>query len=151
MTAAVTDRGMLSRQAGWYLLAGTCATALHAGLFLLLRGVLGPFPANLLAITVTATANVEFHHRVTFRPQHGSTARRLVAIGGTVLYDATYSSAALLLLELFVTDPTATQQTVVIVAAAAAGGIARFALLRVWVFADPARSRAHHGGLPWKT
>lgn len=130
-----SPRVQFTEQALWYVLAGTCATLVHAGLFLLLRGLLGPFPANLLAIVVTATANVEFHHHVTFRNRHETTtARRLVAIAGTVAYDATYSSAALLLLELFVNDPTATQQTVVIVAAAAAGGIARFLLLRGWVF-----------------
>lgn len=50
------------------------------------------------------------------------------------MFYAGYSSAALLMLQLLVNDPTPGQQTATIVAAAALGGLARFTLLRVWVF-----------------
>jgi len=133
-------RRAFTAQALLYIAAGASVTAAHAVLFLLLRGALGPFAANVVAISVTATANVEFHHRVTFRSRRSERGRRLVAVVATVFYDATYSSSALLLLAAFVVDPTATQQTAVIVLAAVAGGIARFLLLRGWVFRATARS-----------
>lgn len=117
-----------------YVLAGALATAAHAGLFLLMRDAFGAYPANLLSIVLTATANVEFHRYVTFRGKRSSPFRRIVAIAMTVVYDATYSTAGLLLLQLFVADPTATQQTATIVVAAAIGGLVRFMLLRSWVF-----------------
>lgn len=124
----------MHEQFAWYVVAGTVTTAAHAGLFLLFRGLIGPFPANLLAIVITATANTEFHRWHTFRGKGSTLGRRAVATGLTILYDATYSTAALLGLQLFVSDPTATQQTATIVAAAALGGLARFLLLRYWVF-----------------
>jgi putative flippase GtrA len=124
----------LREQFAFYVLAGTLATAAHAGLFLLFRGLLGAYPANVLAIVIAATANVEFHRHVTFRGKESNPFRRLVAIGLTVLYDATYSTGGLLLLQVFVPDPSATQQAATIVAAAAIGGLVRFMLLRSWVF-----------------
>lgn len=130
----------MREQFAWYVVAGTVSTAAHAGLFLLLRDLLGPFPANLLAIVVTATANTEFHRHFTFRGKESTLGRRVVATGLTILYDATYSTVALLGLQLFVADPSATQQTVTIVAAAAIGGLARFLLLRYWVFIRHPRS-----------
>lgn len=140
VAAAPTPERGVRQQFALYVLAGTAATAAHALLFLLLRDVLGAYPANLLAIVVSATANVEFHRHVTFRGQDSSLFRRLVAIAMTVLYDATYSTAGLLLLQVFVPDPSATQQTATIVAAAAIGGLVRFMLLRSWVFTRTNRS-----------
>lgn len=129
----------MHHQFALYVLAGALATAAHAGLFLLMRDVFGAYPANLLAIVLTATANVEFHRHVTFRGKGSSPFRRVVAIAMTVVYDATYSTAGLLLLQVFVPDPTATQQTATIVVAAALGGLVRFMLLRSWVFTRTAR------------
>ncbi|MGH3467318.1 MAG: GtrA family protein [Thermocrispum sp.] len=124
-------------QFAFYVAAGAVATGLHAVLFLLLRDALGAYPANLVAIVLSATANVEFHRYVTFRGKDSSPFRRVLAIAMTVLYDATYSTAGLLLLQVFIPDPTATQQTATIVAAAAIGGLVRFMLLRSWVFTAP--------------
>lgn len=134
MTTPRIRRNTLIGQAFNYLAAGAAATAAHAALFLVLREPFGAFAANLTAITVTATANTEFHRRVTFHGRPNATGRRMVALGLTMLYDATYSSAALLALGLLVAEPTATEQTATIVTAAAIGGTARFLLLRNWVF-----------------
>lgn len=134
VSAPVEPTRRMHEQFAWYVVAGTITTGLHALLFLLLRGAIGPFPANLVAIVITATANTEFHRIHTFRGKESTLGRRAVATGLTILYDATYSTAALLGLQIFVADPSATQQTITIVAAAAIGGLARFALLRYWVF-----------------
>lgn len=138
-TGAEPER-RVHEQLALYVVAGSIATGVHALLFLLLRDPLGAYPANLLAIVLTATANVEFHRFVTFRGKDSSPFRRIVAIAMTVLYDSLYSTAGLLLLGVFVTDPTATQQTATIVAAAAIGGLIRFMLLRTWVFTRTART-----------
>jgi putative flippase GtrA len=130
----------LLRQSGWYVAAGAGATAVTAGLFLLLREPLGPFAANLTAIVITTVANTEFHRRVTFHAPHSPRRRQAAAVGVTVMFYASYSSTALFLLHLLVDSPTAAQQTTAIVSATLLGGIARFALLRVWVFSpQPAR------------
>lgn len=128
----------LPREAAWYLLAGMGATATQALLFLLLREPLGAIKGNLVALTITTVANTEFHRTVTFRASPGSLSRRVVAVGLTVVFYASYSSAALLALQLVVDDPTAFQQTAAIIGAASLGGIARFTMLRTWVFHRPA-------------
>lgn len=122
------------RQGTWYITAGIVTTAIHALLFLLLSQPFGAFAANLIAIVITTVANTEFHRRITFNSLDSPRRRSTAAIGLTVVFYAGYSSAALLLLRLLVDDPTPGQQTATIVAAAAAGGMARFALLRAWVF-----------------
>lgn len=78
-------------------------------LSLLLRDPFEAFVANIAALSITATANIESHRAVTFRSRPSERSRRVVAVVATVLYDATYSSTALLLLELVVSDPIATQ------------------------------------------
>jgi putative flippase GtrA len=124
----------LVRESAWYIAAGAGSTATHAVLFMLLRGPLGAFPANLGAIVLTTVANTEFHRKVTFEAADSPKRRRAVAIALTVAFYASYSSMALLLLHMAVPSPTAVQQTATIIIAATLGGLARFALLRTWVF-----------------
>lgn len=136
-----TANQRLPREAAWYLLAGVGATATQALLFLLLREPLGAIKGNLVALTMTTVANTEFHRKVTFGAFGGPLARRVVAVGLTVAFYATYSSAALVALQMVVDHPTAIEQTATIVGAACLGGIARFTMLRTWVFHRPAADR----------
>ncbi|MDV6013712.1 GtrA family protein [Haloechinothrix sp. LS1_15] len=131
----------LLRQGSWYVAAGAGATAVHALLFLLLREPLGTYPANLTAIAIATVANTEFHHHITFNARGSPKLRRAIAIVVTICFYATYSSAALLALQTAIDNPTATQQTATIITAAMLFGVARFTLLRVWVFAHTRRSR----------
>lgn len=134
----------LMRQGGWYIIAGAGATAINAVLFLLLREPLGAYAANLSAIVITTVANTEFHRRVTFDGQNSRRGRRVTAISLTVVFYAGYSSAALLILYALVANPTAVQQALSIVSATVLGGIARFTLLRAWVF-SPSVTSTHRG------
>lgn len=135
----------LLRQGAWYVGAGAAATLAHALLFVVLREPLGVFPANLLAIIVTTVTNTEFHHRVTFDARGSSRLRRLLAVVVTIAFYTGYTSAALHALQLAVPNPSADQQTATIVAAAMLFGVARFTLLRVWVFAKGRAERYAHG------
>lgn len=117
-----------------FVVAGIVTTGVHAGIFLALRDALDPIAANLTATILTTIANTEFNRRVTFGGDSRSASRWLISVGLTVTYYATYSTASLFLLHVFVDHPTAAQQTATIVTAAILGGIARFLLLRGWVF-----------------
>jgi len=64
-------------------------------LSLLLRDPFEAFVANIAALSITATANIESHRTVTFRSRPSERSRRVIAVVATVLYDATYSSTAL--------------------------------------------------------
>lgn len=117
-----------------FVVAGIVTTGIHACIFLGMRDLLGPISANLMATVLTTIANTEFHRRITFGTDTRSVSRWIISIGLTVTYYATYSTGALFVLHMFVDHPTAAQQTATIVAAAIIGGIARFVLLRGWVF-----------------
>lgn len=79
-------------------------------------------------------ADASGHRRITFDGLDSPRRRGTVAIGLTVVFYAGYSSAALLMLRFLVDDPTPGQQTATIVVAGVLGGLARFTLLRAWVF-----------------
>lgn len=138
-TTVVNRLSALFRQGGWYFMAGVAATIVNAGLFLLLREPLGPYPANLVAISMTTVANTEFHRRITFDSPDAPMAKRAVAILLTVIFYASYTSTALFIVHRLVADPTSAQQVAAIALAVFAGGVLRFVMLRNWAFAPPAR------------
>ncbi|WP_165922209.1 GtrA family protein [Pseudonocardia endophytica] len=118
-----------------YAVIGGSSTALNAGLFLLLRPFLDAVPANLVALTVTTVVSTEANRRFAFDGAHAHHMREWVQDVGTVLFYAGYSSVVLLGLHLV--DPGATPglEAAVVAVASVAGGLARFLVLRHWVFA----------------
>ncbi|WP_020666721.1 GtrA family protein [Amycolatopsis nigrescens] len=123
----------------WYVLAGAITTGLQSALFLLAQPAFGSFAANLASIAVTTVANTEFHRRVTFADTPSRPARRHLQSVLTFLFYAGYGSVVLA--SLHVLDPgySATEEATVLAAASVLGGVARFVLLRWWVFARTAR------------
>ncbi|GAA4530492.1 GtrA family protein [Amycolatopsis samaneae] len=130
-------RHELGGHAAWYLVAGVVTTGAQAALFLALRPPLGAQPANLVAIALTTLANTEFHRRVTFTGRAGSIGKRQLQNLVTFVFYAGYGSIVLAGLDAVVGTPTAWEQTVALLAASIVGGVARFVLLRWWVFAHP--------------
>jgi putative flippase GtrA len=122
-----------------YAVIGGSSTALNAGLFLLLRPFLDAVPANLVALTVTTVVSTEANRRFAFGGARAHHMREWVQDVGTVLFYAGYSSVVLLVLHLV--DPGATPgvEASVVALASVAGGLARFLVLRYWVFATGAR------------
>lgn len=125
----------LGGHAAWYLLAGGVTTGLQAVLFLVLRPEFGSQWANLAAIAVTTVGNTEFHRRVTFADRRSNAGKRHLQDLLTFAFYAGYGSIVLALVDSLVTAPTAWEETGSLLAASFVGGIARFALLRWWVFA----------------
>ena len=128
-------RRLLGQLARYAAVSGL-ATAVNAGLFLLLRTWWTALPANLVALVLSTAVSTEINRRFTFAGASVSRWREHVQNGGTVLVYAGVSSAVLVLLGLVVTRPTPVEQTVAIVSAGLVVAICRFLLLRNWVF-DP--------------
>ncbi|WP_158887763.1 GtrA family protein [Amycolatopsis anabasis] len=125
----------LGHHVAWYVLAGAVTTGLQAALFLAFRPMTGSTAANLLSVAITTILNTEFHRKVTFAGAPSAPARRHLQSVLTFLFYAGYGSAVLLALDAVATAPSATLEATVLATASALGGIARFALLRWWVFA----------------
>ena len=117
---------------------GLVSTVVFAGLFALLRPQLGTVGADVVALAICAAANTEANRRLTFtlRGQRRRANRHVAAIAVSMAPLA-LNLATLGVLAAF--DVTST--TEILVALTAVNGIAalaRFLLLRRWVF--PARS-----------
>jgi putative flippase GtrA len=130
------------RQLVRYGVVGVLGTAVSALLYLLFRVWWDAVPANLAALVLSTVASTEANRRFTFRGVPTDRVREYLQNAGTVAFYAVYSSAVLLLLDALVDDPTALQESVTVAAASVLGGLARFAVLRNWVFGDESR----HGG-----
>ena len=130
------------RQLVRYGVVGVLGTAVSALLYLLFRVWWDAVPANLAALVLSTVASTEANRRFTFRGVPTDRVREYLQNAATVAFYAVYSSAVLLLLDALVDDPTALQESVTVAAASVLGGLARFAVLRNWVFGDESR----HGG-----
>ena len=130
------------RQLVRYGVVGVLGTAVSAVLYLLFRVWWDAVPANLVALVLSTVASTEANRRFTFRGVLTDRVREYLQNAATVAFYAVYSSAVLLLLDALVDDPTALHESVTVAAASVLGGVARFAVLRNWVFGDESR----HGG-----
>ena len=133
-------RGLID-QAMRFAAIGVVSTLAYAGLYLLLRGVLSPQPANALALVITALGNTAANRRLTFGVRGRDSLIRdhaagLVAFGVALLL----TSVAIAGLQLLWPDPGRLVELVVLVAASALATICRFFLLRGWITRP--RSRA---------
>lgn len=118
-----------------YALIGGSSTALNAGLFLLLRPWMDAVPANLVALTVTTAVSTEINRRFAFDNARAHRLREWVQDIGTVVFYAGYGSVVLVVVAWL--DPAAppAQEAAAVAVASVAGGLARFLVLRNWVFA----------------
>jgi putative flippase GtrA len=114
---------------------GAVSTLAYLGLFWLLRSVMGAVAANALALLVTAVANTAANRRFTF----GVTGREGVwrqHLEGLVVFGLglAVTTGALGLLERAAGTPSRAAELAALVAANATATLARFVLLRSWVF-----------------
>jgi putative flippase GtrA len=131
--------GAVVRQLARYGVVGVLGTAVSALLYLLFRVWWDAVPANLAALVLSTVASTEANRRFTFRGVPTDRVREYLQNAATVAFYAVYSSAVLLLLDALVDEPTALQESVTIAGASVLGGLARFAVLRSWVFGDESR------------
>jgi putative flippase GtrA len=134
------------RQLARYAVVGALGTAASTLLYLVFRIWWDAVPANLAALVLSTVLSTEANRRFTFGGAQVDRVREYVQNAGTVAFYAFYSSAVLLLLDQVVTDPTALQESLVVAGASVVGGLARFVLLRNWVFGGRDGAVPHASG-----
>ena len=125
-----------------YAIVGGGSTAMTAGLFLVLRPWLDAVPANIIALVVTTAVSTEVNRRFAFGGAQAHRLREWVQDVGTVVFYAGYTSAVLLVLHLVLPSASPMNEAVAVAVASVGGGIARFLVLRYWVF-ETHSARAH--------
>jgi putative flippase GtrA len=125
----------LAGQAIRFAAIGVASTLAYLLLFVLLRGVMGAQPANLIALLVTAVANTAVNRRVTFDVR-GSRDAGKHQFQGLIVFaiGLGLTSGALTLLTLLAGTPGRWLELSVLVAANLLATVVRFVLLRAWVF-----------------
>lgn len=124
----------LARQMTWFIVIGVLCTASQAMFYVTLREWWSPQPANLAALLVTTLANTEAHRWITF-PGSGKPQLR-VHLQAAVPLIVSYLLTSLALAALHALDSGTSRllEASALIAVTALGGLARFVVLRSWVF-----------------
>lgn len=146
---ASSASGRMSAQVVVFAMIGALSTVAYAALFLLLRGAVGPQPANALALVLTAIANTAANRRFTFGVTGGGGLARhhvqgLVVFGGGLAL----TSGALGVLHAASSRPHPVVEVVVLTAANLAVTVGRFTAMRTWIFRRRATSNRSEGSRP---
>ena len=121
---------------------GVLSTIAYLVLYVLLRGPMGAFAANAVALAVTAVANTSANRRFTFGVTGARNALR-DQLGGLAAFaiGLALSSGTLWLVHAWNAHPSRGTELAALVVANALSTLARFVLLRAWVF-HPRRNGA---------
>ena len=118
-----------------FAMIGVASTLAYLLLYVLLRGELGAFGANLVALVVTAVANTAANRRLTFgvRGRAGATTHHLqgLLVFGLGL---ALTNGALLALSTWLPNASQTVEIMALVAANALATLLRFVAFRSWIF-----------------
>jgi putative flippase GtrA len=114
---------------------GVLSTIAYLLLYVMLRGSVGAFGANAIALAVTAVANTSANRRFTFGVTGSRNALR-DQMGGLVAFaiGLALSSGTLALVHAWNAHPSPSVEVVALVLANGLSTLARFVLLRAWVF-----------------
>jgi putative flippase GtrA len=128
---------VIGRQAARFTVIGVAATFVYLFLYLTLREVLSPQPANYLAWAITAIVDTAANRRWTFDATCRVSEKRAQVQGFLIfLLSLVFTSVALALLDAWVTDAGRWLETATLLGANLAAGLLRFELLRRWTFAE---------------
>jgi len=106
----------------------------NAALYLMLRQWLSAEAATVVAVTVTTLMSTEANRRVTFPDAPTSRGSLVVQNLVVIAFYCSYNTLALWVLHQIVTAPSTRAESLALLVASTAGGVARFVLLRAWVF-----------------
>lgn len=128
---------VIGRQAAWFTVIGVAATVGYLLLYLALREVLSPQPANYAAWGITAIVDTAANRRFTFDATCRVSQAR-AQVQGLLIFvlSLVFTSIALAVLDALVTDPGRPLEIAALIGANLAAGLLRFELLRRWVFAE---------------
>src|SRR4051794_5280534 len=132
------------RQIGWFAVIGVASTGAYLLLYLLLRQLLSPQPANYVAWTITAILDTAANRQWTFDATCRVSQVR-AQIEGLLIFvlSLAATSLALALLDALVTDPSRPAEIAALIGANLVAGLLRFELLRRWVFAERETASSH--------
>ncbi|WP_084336711.1 glycosyltransferase [Actinomadura oligospora] len=134
----------MRRQLPVFAVIGVVSTVAQLVLFVLLRLVMGPLMANALSLVVTTIGNTAANRRFTFGVTGSHRAVRHQVEGGlTFLLGLGLSTGGLALLHAVAANPSRWVEVAAMVAANAVATLARFLLMRAWIF-HPRRLRSPH-------
>ncbi|WP_019634519.1 glycosyltransferase [Actinomadura atramentaria] len=137
----------MARQLPAFAVIGAVSTAAQLVLFVLLRLVMGPLAANALSLVVTAVGNTAANRRFTFGVRGPGGALRHQLQGGLAfLLGLALSSGGLAALHAAAPGAPRAVEVAALVAANAAATLARFLLMRVWIFRPRAAEAARTEG-----
>jgi putative flippase GtrA len=124
-----------ARQVGQFAVIGVVSTLAYLALYIVLRGTLGPFSANALALVLTAVANTAANRRFTFgiTRRTGMLRDQLQGLG-VFAVALGLSTGALALVHASQPHPSRATEVAALVVANIAASTVRFLLLRHWVF-----------------
>ncbi|MFB4310196.1 glycosyltransferase [Actinomadura sp. GTD37] len=135
----------MGRQLPVFAAVGAVSTLAQLALFVLLRLVMGPLWANALSLAVTAVGNTAANRRFTFGVTGARRAVRHQLEGGAAfLLGLALSTGGLALLHAAAPGASRAVEVAALIAANAAATLARFLLMRAWIF-HPRRLRRGAG------
>ncbi len=128
-------RSPLGGQLARFAVIGAGSTALNLGLLAVLHAPLGAQVANLVGLAVSTVANTAANRAWTFRVRGGDGMARQ-HLQSMLVFALTWglSSAALAVLTLGWPHASTAVTVAVVAAANAVSTVARFALMRTWIF-----------------
>ena len=134
-TTGAGSSGAVGSQVALFAVVGVLSTVAYAVLYLLLRGVLGPFWANAASLVLSAVANTAANRRVTFGVRGRSDALRH-QLRGLVIFAVGLgvTSGSLWLLRSGTSEPSRWTEIIVLTAANLLVTVMRFLAMRRWVF-----------------
>ncbi|MEV4679061.1 MULTISPECIES: glycosyltransferase [Actinomadura] len=135
----------MRRQLPAFAVIGVLSTLAQLALFLLLRLAMGPLWANAVSLTVTTIGNTAANRRFTFGVTGTRRALRHQLEGGAAfLFGLALSTGGLALLHAAAPGASRAVELAALVTANAAATLARFLLMRAWIF-HPRRLDRRHG------
>lgn len=138
--ARTAKRDNVVGQAVLFTVVGALATAANAVLYVLLREILPAGASNFCSLLITTAASSMAHRHFAFADRDENPIRMHLQTLAVFLFYCVSNNVALGLLGLAVEDPSSVAEAAAVAAMSVVGGIARFAVMRLWVFS---RSRAH--------
>jgi putative flippase GtrA len=125
----------LAGQLASFARIGVVSTLAYVGLFLALRPVAGAFVANAMSLLVCTVANTVANRMLTFGSR-GRRAHRRELVGGVAVFatSVAVTSTVLALLGAVAPGAPVAAELAVLVAANAVAALARFLVLRAWVY-----------------
>ncbi len=123
------------RQGGLFTVVGGITTLACGLLYVAIQPWMGTYWANIVSVAVTTMASTEALRRSAFHDGADSRFRQRVQDLLATAFYCTYTSATLYVLHWLAPHASATVEAVAVAVSSVLSGIARFLIMRYWVFA----------------